>query len=368
MKLLARLRSLVDALFRRDRFETGMADEVRFHLEAYVEDLVRSGIPRDEAFRRARIEFGGVERVKDECRQARGLRLFDELAQHLRYALRSLRRNPGFSAVVILTLALGIGANTAIFSIVRGVLLRPVPYQEPGRLVSLWEKNTERQTRDKVTAGNYLDWRARNRVFDDIAYSWDVAYTLTDSGDPESLLAYMFSPNFFSLLGAQPLIGRTFVAEDAQPGRDRVVVLSHRLWTRKFGGDASIVGRPIRLDGDLYTVIGVMPNEFAHPSSNVGAWTPLPFPNGLAQNRGLHVFQVVARLKPSLSLAQAQSEMNALAKQSATEHPDTNLHTSVELELIRETYVGNVRLALWVLQAAVFFMLVVACGNVANMC
>lgn len=367
VNLLHRFRSLADALFRRDRFENSMSDEVQFHLEAYVEELVRAGIPRDEAHRRARIEFGGVELVKDDCRQARGLQSFDELGQNLRHSLRTIRRNPAFTCVIVAILALGIGGNTAVFSVVRAVLLRPLPYGESERLVSIWEKNTEHQRKDKLTGGDYADWRARNHAFDEMAYSWDASYTLTDSGDPQTVLAYNFSPNFFSMLGAQPLLGRTFVEEDGQPGHDRVVVLSHHLWEGKFGGDRSIVGRVIRLDGDPYTVIGVMPNEFAHPNSKVDVWTPLPFPNGLAQNFGLHVFQVVARLKPTVSLTQAQNEMNFLARQSAEDHPNTNLHTSAELEQLRETYVGNIRLPMLVLQAAVFFMLLIACSNVANM-
>ena len=147
----------------------------------------------------------------------------------LRYSLRQFGRNPGFAAVVIATLALSIGGNTAIFSVLRGVLLRSLPYREAGNLVAVWEKNTERQQKDKVTGGDYADWKTRNHGFEDLAYSWDATYTLTESGDPQSLAAYQFSPNFFSLLGAQPLIGRTFLSEDVQPGHDHVAVLSYRL-------------------------------------------------------------------------------------------------------------------------------------------
>jgi putative ABC transport system permease protein len=367
VKLAGRFRSLVDVLIRRGRFEAGMDDELRFHLETYVDELVRDGIPREEAHRRARLEFGGVEKVKEDCRRARGFQFFDELRQNLRYAFRIMWRSPAFTAVIILTLALGIGANTAIFSLVRGVLLRALPYADADRLVSIWEKNTERERRDKLTGGDYAEWQARNHVFDEMGYSWDAAYTLTDRGDPESLIAYQFSSNFFSVLRAQSLIGRTFTSEDGQPGHDHVVVLSHHLWKSKFGGDTNVLNRVIRLNGDSYTVIGVMPKEFAHPTATVDLWTPLSYPKGLDQNFGMHVFQVVARLKPGMNLKEAQAEMNLLAQQSAREHPNTNRHTSVELELIRQTYVGNIQLALWVLQAAVFFMLLIACGNAGNM-
>jgi putative ABC transport system permease protein len=367
MKLPGRLRSFAAVLFHRRKFEAGMDDELRFHLETYVDDLVRDGVPREEACRRARVEFGGMEKVKDDCREARGFSFFDELRQDLQYAFRVMRRTPAFTVSVILTLALGIGANTAIFSVVRAVLLRALPYDNADRIVTIWERNTERGRRDKVTGGDYSDWQARNHAFDEMGYSWDAAYTLTDSGDPQSLVAYQLSSNFFSVLGARSFIGRTFSPEDGQPGHDHVVVLSHHLWKSKFGGDANILDRMIRLDGNSYIVIGVMPQEFAHPTATVDAWTPLSFPKGLDQNFALHVFQVVARLKPDVSLPEAQSQMNLLAQQSAREHPDTNGHTSAELEPIRQTYVGNVQLALWVLQAAVFFMLLIACGNVANM-
>jgi putative ABC transport system permease protein len=335
---------------RRRRFEAELDEEMRYH-------LMMSGRP----------QFGNVTLLKEEAREMWGWNWVDELVRDVRYSFRQFRRNPGFTAVVIVTLALGIGANTAIFSILRGVLMRSLPYQDPDRLVTVWEKDTERQQREKLAGGDFTDWKARNHVFEDLAYSWDASYTLTGSGDPQTLFGYQFSPNLFSLLGVHTLAGRTFEPEDGQPGHDHVAVLSYRLWQSTFRGDANIVGRAIRLDGDPYIVIGVMPKEFAHPNTKVDLWTPLPFPNGLARNWGFHVFQVLGRLKPRVSLVQAQSEMNALAHQSAQEHPKTNLHTIAELEPIRETYVGNVRPALWILQAAVFMMLLIACGNVANM-
>jgi len=352
---------------RKKQREEDLERELYSDLELEAEEQRESGLSPEQARYAARRAFGNPTLLKEEVREMWGWAWLDGLVRDFRYGIRQFGGNPGFTAVVIATLALGIGGNMAIFSVFRGVLLRSLPYQEPDRLVAVWQKDTARQQRDAITGGDYVDWKARNHVFQELAYSWDAAYTLTDSGDPQSLYAYQFSPNFFSLLGARPLMGRTFAAEDGQPGHDHVVVLSYRLWESKFGGDPNVVDRAIRLDGSPYTVIGVMPNEFAHPSTKVDLWTPLPFPNGLAQNRGLHAFHVFARLKHRVSLAQAQNEMNALARQSAQEHPETNLHRSAELELIRDTYVANVRPTLWVLQAAVFFMLLIACGNVANM-
>lgn len=336
--------------FRRRKLEAELDEEMQFHLAM-----------------RGRRQFGNLTLLKEEAREMWGWSWIDELARDLRYGIRQFRRSPGFTLVVIATVALGVGGNTAVFSILRGVLLRSLPYHDPDRLVAVFEKETDRQQLDKVTGGDYADWKARNHVFEDLAFSWDASYTLTGSGEPQTLNGYQFSPNFFSLLGARPLFGRTFEPEEGQPGHDRVAVLSFHLWNGTFHGDSNIIGRAIELDGDAYTVIGVMPSEFAHPSAKVDLWTPLRFPKSLAQNWGLHVFQVFGRLRPEVSITQAQSEMAALARQSAREHPKTNLHRTVELEPIRQTYVGNAGSALWVLQVSVLIMLLIACGNIANM-
>lgn len=336
--------------FRRRRFEAELDEEMQLH-------LAMSG----------RRQFGNVTMLKEDAREMWRWNWLDGLVRDVRYGIRQFGRSPGFAAVVIATLALGVGGNTAVFSVLRGVLLRPLPYRDADRLVSVWERDTDRGQQDKVTGGDYADWKARNQVFEDVGYSWDASYTLMGDGNPQTLNGYQFSPNFFALLGARPILGRTFAPEDAQPGHDHVAILSDRLWKSVFQGDPNIAGRRIQLDGSPYVVIGVMPPTFAHPTGKVDLWTPLPFPDGLAQNWGLHVFQVVARLKPRIRFADAQKEMTALARQSAQEHPRTNLHRTAELEPIRETYAGKIGSALWVLQASVFIMLLIACGNVANM-
>lgn len=335
--------------FRRRRLEEELDEEIQFH-------LTMSG----------RRQFGNVTLLKEEARAMWGWNWLDALARDIQYSVRQFSRSPGFAAVVIATLGLGVGGNTAIFSILRGVLLRPLPYHNPNRLIALWEKDNERQEQDKVTGGDYAEWKSRNHVFEDLAYSWDASYTLTGSGDPQTLNGYQFSPNFFSLLGVRPELGRTFEPEEGQAGHDHVAILSDHLWKSAFRGDSGIVGRTIQLDGNPYVVVGVMSPAFAHPNAKVDLWTPLPFPIGLAQNWGLHVFQVVGRVKPGVSLAQAQREMSALARQSAQEHPRTNLHRTTELEPIRGMYVGRISSALWLLQTSVFIMFLIACGNVAN--
>ncbi|OLE69893.1 MAG: hypothetical protein AUI36_04405, partial [Cyanobacteria bacterium 13_1_40CM_2_61_4] len=281
--------------------------------------------------------------------------------------MRMLRKNPGFTAAAVVTLALGIGANTAIFSVLHAVLLRALPYRDADRLVAVWQMNLERQQRDKVTCGDYSDWKTRNHVFEAMAYSMDEPYTLTGVGSPQSVVGFQFSTNLFSLLGAQPILGRTFLPEEGQPGKDRVFVLSYRLWQKLFASDREVVGRSVQLNGDVYTVIGVMPPDFAHPGTFVDLWTPLLVPTDWFQSRGLHLLHVVARLRTGVRLAEAQKEMESLAAELAQQYPETNRHWSTRVAPIRDLYTGNLRQALWILQVSVLLMLVIACANVANM-
>ena len=184
------------------------------------------------------------------------------MINNLRYAIRQLLKSPGFTIAAVVTLALGIGASTAIFSVLHAVLLRALPYRQADRLVAVWQINLERQAQDKVTCADYADWKARNHVFEEMAYSMDEPYTLTDNMEaPQSVAGFQFSTNLFSLLGAQPLLGRTFLPEDGEPGKDHVLVLSHRLWEKQFASDRNVVGRSVRLNGEPYTIVGVMPPD-----------------------------------------------------------------------------------------------------------
>jgi predicted permease len=355
------------SLFCRRRMTEDLEEEMRLHIELRAQKLSEQGLDAQHAVYAAKRRFGNRTILQEVSREMWGWTSLEQLIRDVRYGLRQFRRSLGFTTIVIVTLALGIGGNTAIFSLLHAVLLRSLPYRDPDRIVTVWERNLDRQQNDKLTGGDYSEWKARNHVFSDLAYCWDAQYTLTGIGAPKSLVGYQFSTNFFSLLGAPPLLGRTFLPEDGQPGRDHVVVLSYRLWLSAFGAAPDVIGRPIRLDGTIYTVIGVMPRAFGHPSPNVDVWTPLSMPADFAQDRKLHVLQVIGRLKPGVSLTRAQKEMEVLAAQSAREYPETNAHYGVQLELIRDSYVGNIRSALWILQTAVLFMLLVACANVANM-
>jgi len=259
--VLSRVCSFLNALFGRKQFEVGMSDEIRFHIEAYVEDLVRAGIPRDQAERRARLEFGASDAVKEDCREARRLNLLDRLSRDLRYAYRSFAGNPRFTVVVLLTLALGTGSTIAIFSVVYGVLLKPLPFPEPLRVVQVFGAMPARNLPTlPFTEANFWDMRDLNQSFEEFGTLHGASFTLTGSEAPERVSGALVSAGFFRALGVKPVVGRLFVPGEDELGTpgDRVL-LSHSFWSRRFGGDPDIVGRSLTLGGRAYEVIGVLP-------------------------------------------------------------------------------------------------------------
>jgi predicted permease len=292
------------------------------------------------------------------------------LWQDLRYGARMLLKNPGFSLIAILTLALGIGANTAIFSLVNRVLLFRLPYQDAGSLVMVWGSNPQQGADiDLVSPADLVDWRAQNAVFDDLAATNDATYNLTGMGEPESLIGYRLAANFFQVAGVQPALGRAFTQEEDRAGAPGVVILSHRLWQRRFGSDPNAIGRSVTLNGAPYTIIGVMPAGFQHPQS-AELWAPLRL-NSLsanqANNRGLRFLRIVGRLKPGVSVEQAQREMSQVALRLAEQHPDTNTGQGVKIVSLQEQYAGDIKPTLLALLGAVGFTLLIACANVANL-
>ena len=350
-------------VIRRNRFDRDLEDEMRVHMEMKAE----AGGGSEDARYAARRQFGNALSLRETSREMWGWMWLETLIKDLRYGARMLRKNPGFTIAAALTLALGIGASTAIFSVVNAVLLRPLPYREANQLVALWEWNIHEQHINTVAAANFADWKARNHVFEDMAYSWDEAYTFTGTANPEAVAGYTFSCNMFPMLGTQAILGRTFLAEECQAGKDHVVVLSHGLWERRFGGDRGVIGRSIQLNHQAYTVVGVMPAEFAHPSSRTALWTPLAIPPDFFADRKLHVLRVVARLRSGVTAKRAQSDMDGLARQLAREYPESDAGMGVELWPLRDFYTFQVKTSLWVLQAAVLVMLLIACANVANL-
>jgi putative ABC transport system permease protein len=283
----------------------------------------------------------------------------DTLARDARYALRSLRKNAGLSAIAILTLALGIGASTAIFTLVNSVLLRPLEYRDPDRIVMVWEKNPRGRVRNVVSPANFFAWREQARSFSGLAAAYDQPRNLTGGGEPEEVLARQTTDNFLTVLGARAHLGRTLDAGD----EDReVAVLSHRLWQRRFGSDPGAVGRSLTLNGRLLTVIGVMPASFRSVGGRPDLWVPVRFP----RERGRYL-QVSARLRPGATVEQAQSEMSAIASRLAAAHPEANARWGAMVVPIHEQVTGDVRPALLVLLGAVGLLLLIACANVANL-
>jgi putative ABC transport system permease protein len=370
--LLFRLR----ALFRRGAMEAEMDEELHSHFENQVEKLVASGLSREEAVRRARIEFGGYEHLKEECRDARGVSLVETIAQDLRYALRMLRNSPGFTAVAILTLALGIGANTAIFSVIDSVLLRPLPYQDPAGLVMVWENNSQHANpHNTVSPPDFLDWQSRNSVFAEMSALFDQRVNLTGNGVPQEVVIQDVSANFFSVLGVRPILGPGISAENGKPGHDDVVVLSYGFWKERFAGDPEIIGKPVVLNGHPQIIVGVAPQNFTwfiKDGSFTGAkpqmWTPFIFPASFSDRKGVGRFlTVVARLKPGVTVPEAKSQMDTIAARIAEEYPDFNAYWGANVVSVRDQISGDLRPALLILFGAVAFVLLIACANVSSL-
>ena len=345
-----------------------MDDEMRHHVECEIAERVANGMSEDEARRSALRDFGGIERHKDDARDVRGVRPLDDLARDVRYSLRVLSRNRAFAAAVVLTFALGIGCSCAIFSLVNGILLRPLPYSRPDELVALWERNLTRGVdRNVVSEQNFAAWRARSRAFSAMAALTPIPLTL-DGSPVERVSAAQVSPSYFRLLGAHPAFGRDFTDDDEANGGTNVVILSDALWRSRFSADSSIVGRAISMDGESYTVIGVMPPAFQPPSYGWMTEHPMWLPFGANDRkhdwgRFLHV---IARRRTGVSLEQARAELAGISEQLAREiESDKGWSTSVVP--LSDQIVGDVRKPLVVVFAAVSLLLAMSVVNVANL-
>jgi len=353
-------------LFDRGRREREFAEELESHLALHIEDNLRAGMSPEEARRRAFIKLGGVTQTTELHREQRGLPMLETLLQDLRFGARMLRKNPGFSFIAILTLALGIGANTAIFSLVNAVLLRPLPYASPEQLLMLRERLAGRDL--PVSYLNFTDWREQNSVFESLAaVRQRESFNFIGAGEPERLQGRLVSANFLATLGVRPFVGRDFLAADDRSGAGATVILSYAFWQRRFGAAASVIGQSITLNQASFTVIGVTPPDF-----QFGAEADVTVPLGLSAARfrlrgkdpGL---LAVARLKSNVSLAQAEAEMQTITTRLAQQYPDSNAGRSVRMEALRESLIGNARLPLLLLFGAVGLVLLIACANVANL-
>jgi putative ABC transport system permease protein len=356
-------------VFSKRRREAELNDEVRAHLELLADEYVRRGMPKTEARASARRDFGGVDQVKESYRDQRGFAALESLLSDLRYAVRGLRNSPGFAFVAVFTLALGIGANTAIFSLINTILLRPLPFHDPDRLVMVWEDQSRYGFPQGTPApANFLDWKAQNHVFDDMAAMFWTDFNLTGNADPERVKGLRVTADFFPLLGVDAIAGRTFLPQEDSTEAARTVVLSHGLWQRRFNGDPGLVGRDVAINGARHTVVGIMPRGFQFPSREAELWVPAAFTPSERAQRDSHYLMVVARLKTGTALGEAQAEMSTIAGRLEQQHPVSNKDLAgVRLVALREQYAGGIRVALTVLLATVGAVLLIACANVAHL-
>jgi putative ABC transport system permease protein len=349
--------------------ESEMDDELQFHSEREFEKYLRQGVNRDEAARRVRMTFGGMEQVREDCRDARGVSLVEDLVQDFRYAWRTLLKSPGFASTALFTIALGIGANAALFSVIYSVLLSPLPFKDASRLIQLNE-TTPKIGDVSVSYPNFEDWRARSRTFLEMAAVDTIHFNLAGVHQPEHISGLAISPEFLPMTDVRPILGRRFTSDEATAGVQPVLLLSYSLWQSHFGGDRNVIGKAVRLDSREFTIVGVLPPNFRWTEKcdvmePLGVWLTK---NDDAKNRGDRGdMVVVARLAPGVAIERARAEMEGIAANLAREYPNANAHFGVKLQPLREVFSGDLRPAMILLQVAALFVLMVACANVANL-
>ena len=364
------MQSLVRNTTRRSQVEQELSDELSAYVELLTEKYMKGGMSKEEARRAALVETGGVEQVKEEVRAGRTGFGLETFMQDLRYGLRSLLKKPGFTATAVIALALGIGANTAIFSVINGVLLRSLAYANPDSIVMVWERSVARSDhRNVVSPANFLDWQKQSTSFAHMAAIAEQRVNLTGgTGEPEEIKVQVVTQPFFAALGVQPLVGRSFIPEEDRVGNDLVIVLSDELWRNRFGADPAIVGKQVTISGRQRTVIGVMPPGFHFLDNQVKAWLPFALDPAVNYREASgRYLRVVARLKPGVSLQQAQAEMTGIARQLEQMHVKYNTGWGVNVVPMHEQFVGEIRPIPIVLLAAVAFVLLIACSNGGNL-
>ena len=371
------LLSRFTAFFGGKKLDEDLDEELRSHIEFAIDENLKRGMSEQEARTAALRKFGGVTQTKESYRLQQGLPFIETLVQDIRYALRQLRKAPGFAITAILTLALGIGANTAVFSVVDAVMLRPLPYAQPEQMIDVQSVSSHNPVpgSDNVSYPNFFDWRAQNHTLEHLVSYHDNSYTLTSVDRPVHVGAEIVSWDLLPALGAVPEIGRGFRADEEKQGT-RVVLISHKLWISQFNGDKSVVGRTIHLSGDLFTVIGVMPASFRFPvtAPRNGIWTTLAVDNNPAEhdpitsNRGMRFLDVIGKMKPGVAVAQVNQDLNAIAKNLAKQYPESNTrYDAVRVRTELSALIGDTRTALMVVLGAVALVLLIACGNIANL-
>jgi putative ABC transport system permease protein len=367
MDRIRMLLSRIAALFGKQRLDAELDEELRSHIAFAMEENLKQGMTQQHARTAALKEFGGVTQTRESYRALRGLPIFGALVHDLRFGLRQLVRSPAFALTAVLTLALGIGATTAIFSVVKAVLLAPLPYKDPGRIVAVWTVNPVRGDQPLSSSpGDFAIWKQRSGVFEDLAPSYDNEMTLTGQGSPQFLLGYAVSANYLRILGVAPQLGRLYTDEEDSPNGPKVALLSDHLWRTKFYSNPNIVDKTITLDGVATTVLGVMPRGFDYPSS-VELWTPSNIAASAYDDFNNPYIRILGRLRPGVTLAQAQKTLNDIEAQVAAAHPQTDSGNRVVLVPLREQLDGDIRKPLLILMGAVGLVLLIACANTAGL-
>jgi putative ABC transport system permease protein len=362
--------SRLRGMFGKARSDSEINGELQAHLDFLVEENVRRGMNLEEARYAARREFGGLEQTKEEYRQQRSLPFLETPVQDVHYGLRMMAKSPGFTVVVVLTLALGIGANTTIFSVTEAVLLRPLTFPHPEQLVMIWEKvhlPHYQNDQDTPAPGNFVDWKNRNTVFSGMAAIDYRSWNLTGTGEPVRIVGEGFSADIFSVLQTYPVLGRAFTAEEDRPGAAHVALLGYSLWVSRFAADPGIIGNTIHLDEESYTVIGVMPQGFRFPDPDDQLYVPLALSQQQLANHGSHYLRIIGRLKPYVTLSEAQSAMEVIAQHLVAQYPDSNTAVSVGLISLRDQRAGSMRRPLLLLSGVAGLLLLMVCANVANL-
>ena len=358
----------ISGLFRKERHDREFADEMASHLQMHIEDNLRTGMSAQEARRQALLKLGGIEPTKEMYRERRGLPVLETTLQDLRYATRTLRKNPGFTVIAVLTLALGIGANTAIFSMVNALLLHPYSFPELDRLVRVWENRGIDEGADArfIAPQDAADLQSGAAVFEALTTYRCGDFNLSAEGNVQTARGCRVSANFFDVLGVSPTSGRAFSSAEEQPGADQVAVVSYGFWQRRFAGDAAVLGKVIQINSKKYTVVGIMPRGFDYPVP-MELWVPLALTPAEKTDRAMLSLVALARLKPGIDVAQARSAADSVAKRLQEEYPATNANRRTEvLQLRKELYLYTLPLFL-LLQAAAVFVLLLACANLANL-
>jgi len=371
MSLLRSLSDGLRSLFRKERVSQELDEELNGFLEMAAEEKMKEGMNRKDALRAVRLERGTLEVTKEIVRSASWESFVETLWQDLRFTARMLRKNPGFTAVAVLTLTLGIGATASIFSVVDAVLVRRLPYRNPSRLVSLYEdRSSTGFHRRQFTPANFVDCKAQTAIFEDIAaIDADRFYNLAgNAGTPERLSAEGVTHNLFSILGVKPALGRVFLPEEDTAGSEHVVLLSYRLWLSRFGGDRNVVGQTVLLDGEKYSVVGVMPPWFSFPNKDADLWVPTAFTPQQLADRGAHFLTIIAALQPGVDVARANAQLRVLSQNLRQQHMDIMRFVDRFVAVpLQEVYTQDVRGGLTILLVAVACILLIACANIANL-